>query len=63
MHGVTKKIKQGGTISVKDGKISANTVFNVKRTDYAITVPKFNAAKIADEIQVTVKCEYAPYTK
>jgi polyisoprenoid-binding protein YceI len=63
MHGVTKKIKQGGTISVKAGKISANTVFNVKRTDFDITVPKFNAAKIADEIQVTVKCDYAPYTK
>lgn len=63
MHGITKKIKQGGTITVKAGKISANTVFNVKRTDYGITVPKFNAAKIADDIQVTVKCDFAPYTK
>jgi polyisoprenoid-binding protein YceI len=63
MHGVTKKIKQAGTITIKGGKVSANTVFNVKRSDYNISVPKFNAAKIADDIQVTVKCDYIPYAK
>lgn len=63
LHGVTKKIKQAGTITVKAGKVAANTVFNVKRSDFDISVPSFNAAKISDEIQVTVKCEYEPYKK
>lgn len=61
IHGVTKPIKEKGTITVKDGKPVANAVFKVKRTDYAITTPKFNATKIADEIEVTVKCSFEPY--
>ena len=61
MHGVTKKIKQTGTIAVKEGKVSSYTVFHVKRSDYDISVPKFNAAKIANDIEVTVTCNYQLY--
>jgi len=61
MHGVTKKITQKGTISIKSGKPSGNAVFKVKRSDFNITTPGFTAAKIADEIEVTVKCDYEPY--
>ena len=61
MHGVTKKITQKGTITIKNGKPSANAVFKVKRSDFNITTPGFTAAKIADEIEVTVKCDYEPF--
>jgi polyisoprenoid-binding protein YceI len=61
MHGITKKITQKGTITIKNGKPSANSVFKVKRSDFNITTPGFTAAKIADEIEVTVKCDYEPY--
>jgi polyisoprenoid-binding protein YceI len=61
MHGITKKTTQKGTITIKNGKPSANAVFKVKRSDYNITTPGFTAAKIADEIEVTVKCDYEPY--
>jgi polyisoprenoid-binding protein YceI len=63
LHGVTKNIKQAGTITIKAGKVSANTVFIIKLSDFNISIPKFNAAKISNEIEVTVKSEYAPYQK
>ncbi|MES2649690.1 MAG: YceI family protein [Bacteroidota bacterium] len=63
MHGVTKKITQKGTITIKAGKPSVNAVFKVKRSDFNITTPGFTAAKIADEIEVTVKCDYTPYNQ
>lgn len=61
MHGVTKKIKVPGTITIKSGVPTVNTKFMVKRTDFGINVPSFTAAKIADEIEVTVNCVYEPY--
>ena len=61
IHGVTKKVKQPGMLSIKSGKVSANTSFNIKRSDFNISVPSFNAAKISDDIKVTVKCNYEPY--
>ena len=63
MHGVTKKINEKGTITIKNGKPSANAVFKIKRSDFKITTPGFTAAKIADEIEVTVKCDYELYKK
>ncbi len=63
MHGVTKKIQEGGNITVKDGKVSSNAVLKILRSDFNITTPSFTAAKIAQEIEVTVKCEYEPYKK
>ncbi len=61
MHGITKKITQKGTIAIKSGKPSGNAIFKVKRSDFNITTPGFTAAKIADEIEVTIKCDYEPY--
>jgi polyisoprenoid-binding protein YceI len=61
MHGITKKIKHGGTITIKNGKPSANATFKINRTDFGIKVPGFTAAKIAEEIEITVKCDYEPY--
>lgn len=58
LHGVTKKIKEKGTITIKNGKPAANAVFKVNRSDYKITTPPFTAAKIAEEIEVSVRCEY-----
>jgi len=61
MHGITKKTTQKGTITIKNSKPSANAVFKVNRSDFNITTPGFTAAKIANEIEVTVKCDYEPY--
>lgn len=62
LHGVTNKIKTAGTITVKGGKISSNSVFKIKLADYKITVPSFVTTKIAETVEVTVNCNYEPYT-
>ncbi len=61
MHGETAPIKVPGTISIKGGVPTVDAVFLVKRKDFGINVPSFSAAKIADAIEVTVKCQYEPY--
>src|SRR6186997_2937426 len=40
LHGVTKDISANGTITVKDGKVSLNSVFTILIADYNISVPK-----------------------
>ncbi len=61
LHGVTNKIKTAGTITVKGGKISSNSVFKIKLADYRITVPSFVITKVAETVEVTVTCNYEPY--
>ena len=63
LHGETKKIRVPGVITVSGGKVNATATFKVKRTDFKISTPSFTATKIADEIEVTVKCNYEPYSK
>lgn len=61
MHGVTNKMKAPGTVTVKDGKVSAASKFNVKLADYKITVPAFVSAKIAETVEINVNCNYELY--
>lgn len=61
LHGVTNKIKTTGTVTVKDGKISTTSKFNIALADYKVTVPAFQASKIAEAVEVTVNCNYEPY--
>jgi polyisoprenoid-binding protein YceI len=61
MHGVTKKITETGTITVKNGVVTSNAKFVVTRSDFKITTPSFTAAKIANDIEVTVICSYQLY--
>ncbi len=63
MHGQSKAIKVPGTITIKNAVPTVDAVFKVRRSDFGIKVPNFSAAKIAEEIEVTVKCVYEPYSK
>ena len=56
IHGITKDIETSGTITVKDGKVMLNAVFNVLIADYNITVPKLYKDNISKSIKVTVDC-------
>lgn len=56
IHGVTKDIETTGKITVKDGKLSVNSVFNVLIADYNIVPPKVQRDNIAKSIKVTVDC-------
>lgn len=56
IHGITKDIETTGTITVKDGKVMLNAVFNVLIADYNITVPKLYRDNISKSIKVTADC-------
>ena|ERR1700759_1738401 len=55
---VTKPITADGTITVKGGVVTVNSIFNVKRKDYNVIGESFVQSKISDDIQITVNCEY-----
>jgi polyisoprenoid-binding protein YceI len=61
MHGITQSVTVPGTITIKAGVPSVEARFKVNRTKFGITVPKFTAAKIAEDIEVTVAATYQPY--
>lgn len=56
IHGVTKDIETTGTISVKTGKITTASTFNIQLPDYNIKVPGFTRSQISDNIKITVDC-------
>ena len=60
MHGVTKDVETGGTITVKDGKLLTNSVFNILIADYNIKVPKMYTDNISKSIKITVDCALEP---
>ena len=60
IHGVTKEIETTGTLTVKDGKIGLNAVFNVLVADFKISVPAVVRENIAKKIKVTIDCNLEP---
>jgi hypothetical protein len=60
LHGVTKKISSTGSISIKGGKVSAHSKFNIKLKDFNISIPALVGDKISQEIDIAVDCKYEP---
>ncbi|HET6995619.1 MAG TPA: YceI family protein [Chitinophagaceae bacterium] len=60
IHGVTRDIETSGTITVKDGKLTLASTFNVLVADYNITIEKLYRDNIAKTIKVTVDCTLSP---
>jgi polyisoprenoid-binding protein YceI len=59
IRGVTNKIKEKGTVTVKGGTIEAKSVFNVTLADYGIEFVRGKpSTNIADTVEVTVLAEY-----
>lgn len=63
MHGETRAEKTEGTLSIKNGKISAKTVFVVSLANYKIEIEESYKDRIKDEIKLTVHFSYEPYNK
>lgn len=55
---VTKPVTAKGTITIKSGKVSVQSTFSVKRKDYNVIGQSFVQSKLADDIQITVNCDY-----
>jgi len=58
LHGVTKKVSSKGSVTVKAGKISAYSKFEIKLKDFNVSIPSLVADKISEEIDITVDCKY-----
>lgn len=63
LHGVTKDVATNGTIEVKNGKITANSVFNILIEDYDIEIPKLVSEKVAKDVKITVNVSLEPLAK
>ena len=58
IHGVSKNIITPATITIKDGNISATSSFKILLKDYNIRIPTIVTNKIAENIEITVSCNY-----
>lgn len=54
IHGVTRDVTIPGTLTVKNGTVSADSKFTVRCADYGVKIPSVVASKVAEEIKVTV---------
>lgn len=55
---VTKPVSAAGTITVKDGKITAKSEFKIKRAEYNVSGEAIHEKKIAQVITIKVDCTY-----
>lgn len=53
MHGVTKPVSAPATITVKGGKVAAQTDFTLALADYNISIPSLVADKVAKVVKVS----------
>ena len=56
LHGTTKDIETNGTITIKGGKITTASTFNIQLPDYSVKVPTVNRSQVSDNIKITVDC-------
>ncbi|MBA3663581.1 MAG: YceI family protein [Bacteroidetes bacterium] len=63
LHGVELPRTITGTLTVKDGRITMNSKFNVKVADHKVKVPSLYVDKIAENIEITFHSEMVPYKK
>jgi hypothetical protein len=63
MHGVEKNITVPGVFTVKNGEVNLKAEFKAKLDDYKIARPKVVMEKIAEQIDIKIDANYAPYAK
>ena len=63
IHGITQKLTAPGTITVKEGTITAQSTFTVAVADYGIEIPSVVAENIAKEVTVAVDVQLAQLNK
>jgi YceI-like domain len=60
IHGITKDIETNGNLVVKNGKITATSVFTVLLADYKISIPGLVADKVSKTAKIVVNCLLDP---
>lgn len=58
LHGVEKSQTFKGTATIKEKKITLDSIFEVSLADYNIDIPKIVFEEIAEKVKVTFKINY-----
>ncbi|MFZ9388764.1 MAG: YceI family protein [Chitinophagaceae bacterium] len=58
IKGVTQPVKVKGTITVTDGKMKVNALFDIKLKDFGISGQPIQAGKVAEEPKISVSAEF-----
>lgn len=60
LHGETRDVESAGTISVKNGRISASAGFSILLSDYKIKIPGVVRDNISNNVTISVDCPLEP---
>jgi polyisoprenoid-binding protein YceI len=60
MHGESNDVETDGKIVIQGGKIKATADFNVKLSDYKVSIPGLVADKVAKVAKISVSCLLEP---
>lgn len=60
MHGVTKDIEAPATIKVNNGKLEATSSFNIRLSEYKISIPSIVKDKVSNNVKVEVDTKLDP---
>ena len=63
IRGITKKIEVSGKMKVADEMIHAQSEFELKISDFNISVPELVEHRVAKQLLVKVDMTYSPYKK
>jgi len=63
LHGITRDITTDGTVKVSGTKITMDSKFYIKPSDYNIVVPSTVQDKIAGNVEVVVQADLLPLKK
>lgn len=56
-HGVTREVKEKGTIKMQYEKLICEAVFPISVSDYNVRIPRMLVRNIAETVEITVKLE------
>ena len=60
LHGQTRDVEADGKITVKNGKLLANSDFTIQMSDYNISIPKLVKENMSNTVSITVNCTLEP---
>jgi polyisoprenoid-binding protein YceI len=60
IHGQSKDVESNGKVVIKEGKVLTDATFNVRLSDYNISIPNLVKDKISNTVQVNVDCTLEP---
>jgi hypothetical protein len=60
IHGETKDVEADGKVTVKNGRIVANSDFRIQLSDYKISIPNLVKDKVSNSVRIIVDCTLEP---